>query len=204
MTVLITDPDLAGRVRAERERFQPNNRDEVWDGVVVMPPLPNNEHQTIVMDLCAAFCAVVNRAGGDRVLPGANVSDRDADWLTNYREPDAVVYLATNPAVDRNTHWIGGPDLAVEVVSPGDQSRDKLDFYAKVSTREVLIVDRDPWRLELYQLAGGKFQLAGRSDVANPAVLASGVLPLTFQLQPGTPRPVIHTTHTATGQTWTA
>ena len=204
MTVLITDPDLAGRVRAERERCQPNNRDEVWDGVVVMPPLPNNEHQDIVMDLCHAFRSVVDRDGGDRVHPGANVSDRDADWLTNYREPDAVVYLASNPALDRNTHWIGGPDLAVEIVSPGEDPRAKFAFYAGINTREVLIVDRDPWALELYRLTAGVLQLAGRSDLANPAVLASGVLPLTFQLQPGAPRPVIHLTHTATGQTWTA
>jgi hypothetical protein len=169
-----------------------------------MPPLPNNEHQMIVMDLCYAFCGAVDRRTGDRVLPGANVSDRDQDWLTNYREPDAVVYRAGNAAVDRNTHWIGGPDLAVEVISPGDKSRDKLDFYAKVNTREVLIVDRDPWALELYQLASGVLQPAGRLDLANPAVLASGMLPLTFQLRVGTPRPTILVTHTATGQTWTA
>ena len=98
----------------------------------------------------------------------------------------------------------GGPDLAVEIVSPGEDPHEKLDFYARINTRELLIVDRNPWSLELYQLHSGQLQLAGRCDAAMPAVLASGVLPLTFQLQPGTGRPRIAVTHTATGQTWTA
>lgn len=204
MPVMIYDPILEQKVRAERERLFPNVRDEVWEGVLVVPPLPNTEHQKTVMDLCYAFASVVSRAGGDSVLPGANVSDREADWTSNYREPDVVVYLATNPAKDHSTHWVGGPDLAVEVVSPGEDPRLKFDFYAKVGTREVLIVARDPWALELYQLQGGKLVLAGTSDAATSAVLASAALPLAFQLRPGSPRPVVHVTHTATGQTWTA
>jgi Uma2 family endonuclease len=204
MATLVLDPNWEQVLKAAREAQNPYTRDEVWDGVLVVPPLANNEHQDIVMDLCHAFRSIINRAGGDRVHPGANVSDRDKDWTRNYRDPDAVVYLAGNPAVDRNTHWIGGPDLAVEVVSLGEDPRQKFSFYAKVNTREVLLVDRDPWALELYQLAGGVLQPAGRSDAANPAVLMSGVLPLTFQLQAGSPRPTILVTHTATGQTWTA
>jgi Uma2 family endonuclease len=204
MSVLILDPFLEQRIRTERDDPNVNRYDEVWQGVLVVAPLPNDDHQEIVLDLGSAFKSIVNRNAGDRVFPGINVSDRDAEWLSNYREPDVAVYLATNPAKNSGTHWVGGPDLAVEIVSPGEDPHDKLDFYAKVNTREVLIVDRNPWRLELYQLQGGKLILAGKSEVANSAVLASGVLPLTFQLQPGTPRPTILLTHTATKQTWTA
>lgn len=204
MPVVIYDPMYEQHVRAERERAWPNGRDEVWEGVLVVPPLANNEHQTVVMNLCYAFTSVVDRGSGDCVLPGANVSDRDAGWTTNYREPDVVVYLATNPAKNSNTHWVGGPDLAVEVVSPGEDARLKLDFYAKVGTREVLIVDRDPWKLELYQLQGTLLVSVGTSDVASGAVLTSCALPLTFQLQPGTLRPTIQIAHTSGTQTWTA
>ena len=204
MPVMIYDPELEQEIRLSRDGSDANRRDEVWEGVLVVPAVPNNEHQTVVMDLCYAFASGVNRSVGDRVLPGANVSDRDAGWKQNYRCPDAVVYLATNPAKDSNTHWVGGPDLAVEVVSPGEDPRLKLDFYAAVNTRELLIVERDPWALEMYQLQGGKLVLAGTSDLTSPAVLASGALPLTFQLRPGTPRPTVLVTHTATGQTWTA
>ena len=124
--------------------------------------------------------------------------------MENFRGPDVVLYLPGNPAINYGTHWLGGPDFLVEIISPGDLAWDKLEFYAKVNTREVMIVDREPWALELYQLRGGKLELAGRSDLASPAVLASSVVPLTFQLRAATPRPTIHLTQTETGQTWTA
>lgn len=204
MPVMIFDPVYEKHVRAERERLFPNIHDEVWEGVLVVPPLANNEHQSVVMKFTLAFSHAVDFAAGDSVLPGCNVSDRDAGWTENYREPDAAVYLATNPAKDSNTHWVGGPDVAVEVVSPGEDPRLKLGFYAQVNTRELLIVNRDPWSVEMYQLQGGALVLVGTSDAVTAAVLASGALPLTFQLRPGTPRPTILVTHTATGQAWTA
>ncbi|HEV3440012.1 MAG TPA: Uma2 family endonuclease [Gemmata sp.] len=202
MPVLILDPYLEQRIRTERDDAKVNRYDEVWEGVLVVAPLPNNDHQVIVSKLNSAFSNVIDWDQGSQVVPGTNVSDRDAEWLSNYREPDIAVYLATNPAKNSGTHWVGGPDLAVEIVSPGEDPHDKLDFYAKVNTREVLIVDRSPWMLELYQLQGGKLILAGKSEVANAAVLASGVLPIAFQLQAGTPRPTILLTHSGTKQTW--
>lgn len=203
MAVLIHDPDLEREVRAERDRLFPNNRDEVWEGVLVMAPLPNNEHQALVLKLAIAFTAATD-PGGDIVLPGCNLSDRVAGWTDNYREPDVAVYLSTTKAKDCGTHWVGGPDLAVEIASPGEDPRQKLDFYAKVDTREVLIVDRDPWALELYQLQGGTLVLVGTSGIANSAVLASSVLPLTFTLRAAAPRPVIRIAHTAKPDEWVA
>lgn len=203
--VLVTDPELACRIIRARAKTDGDRWTEVWNGVTVVPSLPNNDHQRLVMDLAHAFRSVIDRTAGDQVLPGANVSDRGADWIKkNYRCPDVVVYLAGNPAIDHGAHWQGGPDVAVEVQSPGEKPRRKLKFYAKVGTRELLVIDRDPWAVELYQLVGGKLVSAGRSDIANPAAIASGVLPLTFQLRDQSPRPAVVVNQTATGQTWTA
>lgn len=202
--VLVTDPDLAAETRAKRSTSDGDKWNEVWDGVLVMPTLPNDEHQDIQNSLQFVLTEIYGRAGLGKVRGGVNVTDRHPDWMENFRGPDVVLYLPGNPATNYGTHWLGGPDFLVEIISPGDLAWDKLDFYAKVNTREVLFVDRDPWQLELYQLRAGKLQPAGRSDLANPAVLASGLLPLTFQLQPGTPRPIIHITHTVTGQKWKA
>jgi Uma2 family endonuclease len=204
MPVLINDPDLAREYRERRERLGLDKYDEVWDGVLVVPALPNTEHQRLVQLLSIPFSAVIDWDRGDAVMPGANVSDRGSDWKENYRCPDVVVVLAGGRARDCGTHWRGGPDLVVEIASPGEDPRQKNDFYAKVKTRELLAIDRDPWGLELYQLRRGRLVSAGRSDVSNPAVLASGVLPLTFQLRAGALRPAIVMTHTGTGQTWTA
>jgi Uma2 family endonuclease len=201
---MILDPFLEERIRSERRNSDLGRYDEVWDGVLVVAPLPNNDHQQIVMELCLAFRSVTNPAGGDRVFPGINLSDREKDWTANYREPDVAVYLGANPGKDCGTHWVGGPDLAVEIVSPGEEPRDKLEFYAKVNTREVLIVDRNPWVLELYQLQGNRMALVGRSEAGGSQILASGVLPLTFQLQLETVRPVILLTHTLRQEMWKA
>jgi Uma2 family endonuclease len=204
MATLINDPDIERAFRARRKRLGQDKYDEVWDGVLVVPALPNNEHQALVQRLTIPFSAIIDWDRGDMVLPGANVSDRRKSWKKNYRCPDVVVRLAGGRAVDCGTHWFGGPDFLVEIVSHGDDPQRKFDFYAKVKSREVMVIDRDPWALELYQLRRGKLRLTGRSDAANPAALASGVLPLTFRLRDGKPRPTIVVTHTGTGQTWTA
>ncbi len=155
MSVLITDPDLAADVMKTRAETDADRYTEVWDGVVVMPAVPNNEHQSLVMRLGAAFAVVVDWDAGDSVQPGANVSDREDGWKQNYRCPDVVVALAGGRAKDCGTHWCGGPDLVVEIESPGQDARDKLDFYAAVDCREVLLIGRDPWALELCRLGGG-------------------------------------------------
>ena len=204
MPVMIYDPRLEQEIRTARDCSEVNRRDEVWEGVLVVPPQANNEHQRVVMKFAGAFSSVIDWNVGDQALPGCNVSDRDADWTTNYRDPDVAVYLASNPAKDGGTHWVGGPDLAVEIVSPGEDPALKFDFYAKVGTRELLVVDRYPWSVKLYQLQGGKLVLAGVSDLAVTAVLTSVALPLTFQLRAGVSRPTILITHTNSGQSWTA
>lgn len=57
--------------------------------------------------------------------------------------------------------------------------------------RELLIVDRDPWQLELYQLQNGKLNCVAESSLADPAWLCSSVLPLEMQLVAGAKRPQI-------------
>ena len=105
------------------------------------------------------------------VFPGVNVSDREVKWTKNYRCPDVAVFLPGNPAKDRGTHWFGGPDFAVEVISPTTGPGKKFAFYAKVGVRELLLVDRKPWALELYRLQDGVLKLVGKSIPETSAIL---------------------------------
>ena len=89
-------------------------------------------------------------------------------------------------AEDCGTHWLGGPDLAIEIVSPGDRTLEKLDFYAKVSTRELLVVDRDPWQLTLYRLNDEKMLVpTAVSSFSQEATVQSEVVPLEFRVVDG-------------------
>ncbi|WP_435022411.1 Uma2 family endonuclease [Tundrisphaera sp. TA3] len=200
--MLICDPDLIERLKAERQRLGLDKRDEIWDGDYVMSPLPNVDHQWIVTELAAIFRTICRSRGNGRSFAGLNVSDRGEGWTQNYREPDVAVYLDGNSAKDWGTHWEGGPDFAVEVLSPGDPARRKRDFYAKVNVREFMIVDRSPWSLELYRANAGRLDLVGKATVDGAEVLASEVLPLTFRLIPGQERPRIEVARTDEGETW--
>jgi len=127
-TATLTDDELI----AQRKAWGSDRWDGVWDGVYFISPLPNIEHQLLVARFASIFIAVVEAGNSGIVFAGVNVSDRAEGWTKNYRCPDVAVVLPGCPAKNCDTHWKGGPDFVVEVVSPDDRSRKKLDFYAKV------------------------------------------------------------------------
>ncbi len=201
MSITILDPAEARSAR-RRLRVGEGRFEECWNGRIVVPPLPNHVHYQFQFLLSAPMLDVVSRPGLGTAAHGGNVSDRADGWDKNFRGPDFIVYLHDNPAVKHENHWQGGPDFLVEVISPGERPRAKFPFYARINTREVLLVHRTPWALELFQLRAGKLETAGRSDLITPAVLASSTLPLTFQLVAGSERPQMLVTHPSDGRTW--
>ncbi|MFW5692632.1 MAG: hypothetical protein ACOCWL_00305 [Thermoguttaceae bacterium] len=66
----------------------------------------------------------------------------------------------------------------------------------------MLIVERDPWRLELLRHDGTELRGVGRSELPGGAILASRRLPLTFRLTAGRPRPKIEVLHARSGERW--
>jgi Uma2 family endonuclease len=200
---MVLDSRDQERLRAEREASGADRFDEVWEGVYMMAPLADDEHQDLQSLLGAVFVVVVTWAGLGRTRTGINVSDRVQGWTSNYRIPDVAVFLNGTAATNCSTHWVGGPDLGIEIISPNDRSRDKLAFYAGVGAREILFIDRDPWALELYRLNGGSLDLVGRLVPSDSTeTLRSVVVPTSFRLIPGLPRPQIEITHDDGNQRW--
>ncbi len=205
MDMIILDPGDQSDIIEERQDFGVDRFDEVWEGVYVVSPLPNDEHQEIVGTLTICFGIVIQLTKLGKVRPGVNVSDRVDGWDQNYRGPDVVVFMNDTKARNYGAHWVGGPDFAVEVVSRYDRSREKLDFYSKIATGELLIVDRYPWALELYRLSVARtLDLIGRSTLDQPDILTSQVLPLSFQLhvEANDERPRILVSHLEDARTW--
>jgi Uma2 family endonuclease len=199
MSILILDPIVSKRIRKQLEDSGDDRYNEVWEGEYVVPPLANNQHQKLGLQYAITIHSALGPPPDFQIFAGTNVSDREFGWMENYRCPDVAVFLAGNPARDCGTHWCGGPDFLIEILSPGDRARLKLPFYAAVNVREVLILD--PWQMELYRLQGGQLIEVGRIDSAATTALASAVLPLTFSFAPGMDRPTIVVTHTD-GRTW--
>ncbi len=202
MAILVSDPTVEAPIRGRWPGVEDDRWTEVWEGVTVMSPLANNQHQRLSADLTAIIWTVIQQPGLGQVFQGVNLTDRTPNWVENYRNPDVVVFLKGTTAVDHDTHYLGGPDFAVEVISPGEQPTAKFAFYESIGTREVMVLHRDPWRLELFTLQAGRLVLAGASEPAAPTVVASEALGLTFALVPGDARPLIAVTHPATGRSW--
>ena len=203
MPTLVRDKFVEDEIRAERQARGADRWDEVWEGIYVMAPLPNDEHQFLQSRLNTILDVTVGLGGTGEVRAGVNVSDREQDWKQNYRCPDVAVFMRGTGARNMGTFWLGGPDFAVEIVSPNDASRDKFEFYASVGVRELLIVDRDPWQVELYRLEGGQLAELGRSTASDSNTLRSEVVPLSFRLIAGAARPSIEVTHHDGVQRWT-
>jgi Uma2 family endonuclease len=203
MDTLVLDPYVSERLLRERRDRGIDVFDEVWEGVYVMAPAPNDEHQEIEMNLAQPLLEMVQHRKLGTVRLRVNLASDPADWEHDYRIPDIVVFLKGSPAVCRDTFWSGPPDFIIEIASPHDKTREKLAFYAKLGTRELLLIDRDPWQIELYRLKGGSLALVATTAPGAATAVSSDVLPMTFKLLAGGPRPTIEVAATDLERTWT-
>jgi Uma2 family endonuclease len=203
MALVSLEPSELKRLIRRRRRTGADRFDEVWDGVYVMAPIADNEHQSLGLRLAIGFTNALDPVQTTQIFPGCNVSDQPERWKRNYRCPDVAIFLPGNPAQDCKSHWYGGPDFAVEIISRFDRSRKKFGFYKSVGVRELLLVDRHPWALELYRVDNADWVLVGRADLQNSRdAIASELLGLTLQLIPGDPRPEIEIVRKQSGAKW--
>ena len=201
---LVRDGELLDLIIQERKRRGTDLYDEVWEGMYVMPSMPNGDHQKLVDDLGDVLSEVVKRGGLGEKYPGLNISDRRKNWKQNYRIPDIVVVLNNSRAVNCGTHFFGGPEFLVEIESPGDDTEEKVPFYSKIGVRELLIIHRDKHTLRLLRHDGQELVVVKPSTLEGKEWLLSRVLPLAFRRSviKSLPRTLVRRTDGQTGQ-WT-
>jgi Uma2 family endonuclease len=154
--VHVTDQELADRRAKGLDR-----RDEMWDGVVHMTPAPSLEHQRILDRLIEFLAPHLRTDGRGRLFSGINVFRNDA----NYRIPDLTFVAAGREHVLHEDGVRGeGPDAVIEIRSPHDETYEKFAFYASLHVREVVVIDRDTKRPELYRLAGSQYVALQQDD----------------------------------------
>ncbi len=132
MRTLVPDPPPTEfeELLRRRHRSGADRRDEVWEGVLHMAPAALRRHA----DLQAQVIAILHgpaRARELRATGEFNLGDED-----DYRIPDAALL---EPGPDQL--YVPTAALVAEVLSPGDESWDKLPFYAAHHVDELLIVD---------------------------------------------------------------
>ena len=137
---------------------------ELIDGELVMSAAPNIQHQRITGRLFRLFSSFVE----ERDLGEVFVSPVDV-YLgeENTPQPD-VAYVATERLGIVGAQKIeGGPDLVVEVLSPSTAYYDlkkKKHLYAGCGVKEYWIVDPLEESVEVFQNAGGRFDLHQRAE----------------------------------------
>ena len=203
MTMLIENPWLEEEIKLERQSRGIDQHDEVWDGVYFMTPIANNDHQRFIGDLVFILQVTIGMPSLGEVLPGVNLAASAEGWKHDYRVPDVVVFLNESTAENHDTFWTGAADFVIEITSPGDRTYEKIPFYSRLGVRELLIVNRESWTVELYRWQNGVLEKVGQSSADTSEVLRSNVVPLEFRLLPGQPQPQLEIVHPATQQRWT-
>ena len=120
------------------------DRWELVEGELVREPPPGGEHGGVVLDIGARLLAFVREHRLGRVFADTGyVLASDPDTV---RGPDASFVSAERlaDATRRGPYLIGAPDLAVEVVSPGNTRQEiarKVDEYLSAGARAVWVID---------------------------------------------------------------
>ncbi|MGA2059474.1 MAG: Uma2 family endonuclease [Thermoguttaceae bacterium] len=129
----------------------------MWEGVLHMPPSPNRIHQDFLGELESWMRIFWTRPLGNKVYHEINVAS-PGGWPNNYRIPDLVLLTPDRFDIDRNEYFEGAPTVVVEIRSPGDETMEKLPFYAQLGVPEVWVIDRDTKIPTLYCLHSGQYK----------------------------------------------
>ena len=120
----------------------PTRVSQLVRGMVVREPRPGNRHGRVQVTLAVALGTWAREHGAAcTVESGYVLSDEPA----TVRGPDVAVVLEPRSAAGVPGGWVrGAPDLAVEIVSPGDSwtaTHAKILDYLDAGARLVWIVD---------------------------------------------------------------
>ena len=168
-------PEVQPAIRDWRRRTGADRWDEMWEGKLHMPPAPSIEHQNFAMALGEWLTAHWRRRQpGNKVHPPINVAS-PGGWPNDYRIPDLVLVTAASRGADRGEYYEGAPTVVIEIRSPGDESYEKLGFYAKLGVPEVWIIDRDSKTPEVYLLDADHYQKQVASQEGWISSAATGI-----------------------------
>jgi Uma2 family endonuclease len=152
-TVVLGEPPpeitafLARRRALGQDRF-----DEVWEGDYHVVPGPHPWHGYVDKALGSLLDPLAVTAG--LVATGQfNLGEKD-----DFRVPDGG-YHRTLPS----DMFVPTAAIVVEIVSPGDETWEKFDFYARRGVDEIVVADPRAREVRWFRLAGTAYEETGAS-----------------------------------------
>ena len=158
MATLVLDPHAPGlETLLESRRVSGLDRlDEVWEGVLHMVPAPNYGHARLTQQLAEILGSLARDADLEAAMGEFNLGDS----IDDIRVPDGGLHRPGTEGV-----WLHTAALAVEIVSPSDETWQKLPFYAAHEVDEVLILDPEEHAVHWLGLSDGEYLPIDRSGL---------------------------------------
>lgn len=149
MPTLVRDPPPAEfeDLLKRRRKLGQDLYDEVWNGVLHMNPAPAGRHGQIDRQLALILTPLAETAG--LTSTGTFNLGTEAD----YRVPDGGLHRDWRDQV-----WYATAALVIEIVSPDDETWNKLDFYAAHHVDELLVVDPAKPSINWLGLSAGEYE----------------------------------------------
>jgi Uma2 family endonuclease len=155
-------PNQGDWTEADYFALNTNRLVELSDGCLEILPMADRYHQRIVRFMFQILNAfIIGHSLGEVLFAPLPVRL----WPGKLREPD-ILYLQNARTTDSPHEPINAIDLAVEVVSPGEENR-KRDLitkpaeYAQAGIREYWIVDPQEQRITVLTLAANVYREHG-------------------------------------------
>ncbi len=114
--------------------------DELWNGDYHMNPAPHPRHGEIDHQLVAVLYTLAKELS---LVPLSVFNLGTAD---NYRVPD-LGYCRSRP----DSVFVPTAATVIEIVSPGDETFDKLPHYAEFGVDEVIVVDPETHTVRVFR-----------------------------------------------------
>jgi Uma2 family endonuclease len=131
---------------ADRRAKGLDGRDEVWEGSYHVAPHEHGRNGAVAMELVVLLREPA-RAAGLRAGGSFNLGEP-----LDFRVPDLGWHRGSPEALYFDT-----AALLVEVLSPGDESYRKFDFYARHRVEELWIVDPVECSVRMWVLQDGAY-----------------------------------------------
>jgi len=166
MSATLTKPVTADELLDMKDD---GHRYELVKGELLMAPFPGSEHGEVTMNLAGPLYQHVkkNNLGVVYAAETGFVLTQDPDTV---RAPDAAFIRLelVEKAKSTTGYWIGPPDLAVEVVSPGDtvsEVEEKVAEWLEAGARMVWVVSPKLHTVTVYRSLTDIVTLTGKDTL---------------------------------------
>jgi Uma2 family endonuclease len=142
-------------------------RYEILGGELEVSPAPSPRHQGVSRNLLLILCGHVQERGLGSVYYAPIDVILAPDTIV---QPDLVFVAEDRESIVTERAIEGPPDLAVEILSPWSDRRDrvaKAGLYARYGIRHYWIADPVARTLEVYEVEGAEYRFVARHEGAS-------------------------------------